>query len=647
MSILRSLRSSEWVQALCIAGASLLLLVLIPAKRAELPVASGTRLVVADFLNETGNPHLGAELKALLELDLCHSTHLRFYPDSTLRHLLGRDANERITPALAAEFCTREGIPALLQPAVRRIGSTFVLSAGLVAVRRGGGFREVPVEFVQASGEGDLLSAVAGLGIRVREQLGESPAALAATRGMAPAWISPNAEATRLFAKALASGRKNDGDGELALLEQAVMLDHGFALAQMYLSARYQMLGRSADAVEHVALAKENARTLPPKDRHGILAAYYTLTHEYAEAMQQWESLARIYPDDWSTHCGLAHTALLMGRMAQGLEESLTAARLDGSQVAAQLELSLAQLFNQNSRGARQAWQRAADLEPDNSDVICMGGMVDLVENNLASALQAFKRVSSNPSGAIRSRGMFLRAQAQIYGGRLQSAVETLRTGIEEDVSRGNLSLAADKRLALSQVYLLLEDRDSALSECRKISSLQGDAARMAGLGAVYARLSCLPEAAELLTQIERLPRSPHSLFHAEVLRGEMELAAKHPERAVQALSRAKEFDATSPLEPLARALVFAGRSDEAAREYRAVCGQKAAMMFPFQRAWFMGTWVRAQYDAGVCLDNLGRRSEAKQYLRSYLWALEGADPSLGTLEPARALLKEPVGGRQ
>ena len=644
MSIWQKLWVSDSARSASLALVMLVFLGLAQPSKPEVSIAQGNRLLVADFINDTGDRDLGPELQEILDIALDRSKHFLLYSQARVQEslrLLGQDPNATITPGLARQICVREGIPAFLQPRISRLGKEFITSAQLVAVKDGT-VRAAMVDMARSKDKGSLLSAIDELGKQVRRTLGENRESLAVTSGPLPPYATTSTEALQLFAKALALNRMKDHEGQLALLEKAVQLDPHFAMAQMRLASQYAHLGQPNRSFEHISLAKEDAENLPPKEKYRILGSYFSMNHHFPEAMQQWQRLAAIYPDDYKAHVEFANTALLMGNSAKAIYEFQAAIRLDDSRADSHMGLCMAQLLNRNTYAARKAWNRAAVLAPENPEVIYTSGLIDLVENNLGSAVRAFQKVASNSSSLIRSLGTLLLGQAQIYGGRFQLALETLRAGIEEDLRRRDMESATDKWLALAQIHLLLGDQAAALSACRQVLSMKRDIIRMGCLGAIFARLGHAAEAQDLLEQIERRPPTPLTRSQAEMLRGELALAAGRTDEAVRSLSKAKELDATGrPLESLARALALAGRWNEAAREYQALTDQKAAMLFPTNRTWFMGTWVRALYDTGLCMEKLGRRLEAQQYFRSYLWVLDGADPSLNSLQEAKALLRK------
>ena len=74
-------------------------------------------VVLADFVNTTGDAVFDGTLKQALAVQLEQSPYLNLLPESRIRealHFMGRAPDERITNDVAREICLREGAKALL-----------------------------------------------------------------------------------------------------------------------------------------------------------------------------------------------------------------------------------------------------------------------------------------------------------------------------------------------------------------------------------------------------------------------------------------------------------------------------------------------------------------------------------------------------
>lgn len=616
--------------------AMILLLCLTGPPKAEFVLAPGQKLLVADIIDDTGRPDLGFEIKQIFHLALEQSAHFAIYPDAKARDALKPifpDPDARITPALAQFLCLREGVPVFLLPHISRLHDSLILSVNLHGVKNK---RTALGGAVRIDDEYEIAAAIEALGRQVREALGENPKSEPMSGSILPFRMAP--ESLALFANALMLQEKNSG-GQLELLKQLVGVEPHCSAAQLQLASIYARLRKPEIAFEHILKAGESLDSLPPKQRYLAMGLSHSLRQQQEEAVKQFHSYAAMYPYDWYAHFKLGESERLAGNYTRALEELQIAIRLDNSHPEPYLSLCMARLDNQDIAGAREAWEHAFYLAPNDAEVIYSKGFLDVIENNLASAIWNFQQISKGAS-PDRSLGNFLIAQAQIYGGRFEAALATLASGIEEDKRDGDVISEAEKRLSRAQIYLLLGNFTAAVGECLRVPDSGKNLITISRLGSIHARSGQLNEARTFLRQLEEMVPDPFVRFHTDLLRGEIKLANHEPDQAVRSFIRAKEYGKT-PLEPLARALIQAKQWKRAEEEYASICEHKALMLFPSNQPWFMGTWVQALFDAGRCAGELNKTSEARQYFRQYLWVLDGADPTLSSLREAKLLLNK------
>src|SRR4029077_11302235 len=88
-------------------------------------------VLLADFVNTTGDAVFDGTLKQALAVQLEQSPYLNIYPESKIRDTLrfmGRSGDERITTDVAREICQRQGIRALLTGSIASLGNHFVVT---------------------------------------------------------------------------------------------------------------------------------------------------------------------------------------------------------------------------------------------------------------------------------------------------------------------------------------------------------------------------------------------------------------------------------------------------------------------------------------------------------------------------------------
>jgi len=97
-------------------------------------------ILLADFVNTTGDSVFDGTLKQALAVQLEQSPYLNVTPESRIREALkfmGRSSDERLTNEVAHEICLREGIKAMLTGSISSLGSHYVIDLNAVNVKSG------------------------------------------------------------------------------------------------------------------------------------------------------------------------------------------------------------------------------------------------------------------------------------------------------------------------------------------------------------------------------------------------------------------------------------------------------------------------------------------------------------------------------
>jgi tetratricopeptide (TPR) repeat protein/tRNA A-37 threonylcarbamoyl transferase component Bud32 len=248
-------------------------------------------IVVADFVSPQGDSTLGSTIAEALRTDLAQSSSLKVLTRASTRdilRLMRRSPDSAVPFDLAREIATREGAKAVLDGGVERIGKGYVVSARLVNALDGNElvtFRET------AASDDQLIEALGKLGRSVRERSGESLRSIQQSSQLERV-TTPSLEALRKYVDgSKAADELGDSDRGLALLQEAVTIDSGFAMAwrkiAVLLNNDQRELARAMAATEtayrHRDRLTEEERDLtegyyytlgPKRDRDKAIAAY-------------------------------------------------------------------------------------------------------------------------------------------------------------------------------------------------------------------------------------------------------------------------------------------------------------------------------------------------------------------------------------
>jgi len=273
-----------------------------------------SRIVLSDFENKTSDPMMAEVVTEALRIDLAQSSIVTVAEPEWVEGVLermARDPDTGLDVALAREVAVREGLPVVIAGEVGALGSSYVISAEIVAAESGeviSGFRET------AKGDDNVVEAVDKLSKRVRERIGESFKTIRSSPPLIDVTTS-SLEALRKFTQAerVIYTEGDDARG-IQLLEEAIALDSTFAAAWGELGTTLNNRGEQrARAIQATTKAYELRDRLPDKERYNTIGVYHlSVTRDREAAIAAYRSMLELYPDDDDA---LHQLALLYGQL--------------------------------------------------------------------------------------------------------------------------------------------------------------------------------------------------------------------------------------------------------------------------------------------------------------------------------------------
>jgi len=131
-------------------------------------------VLLADFVNTTGEPVFDGTLKQALAVQLGQSPFLNIYPEERVREALrfmGRSPDDRVTRDVAREMAQRQGLKAMLAGSISSLGSHYVITLEAINAQSGDAIAR---EQGEADSKEQVLSTLGRVASQLREKLGES-----------------------------------------------------------------------------------------------------------------------------------------------------------------------------------------------------------------------------------------------------------------------------------------------------------------------------------------------------------------------------------------------------------------------------------------------------------------------------------------
>jgi eukaryotic-like serine/threonine-protein kinase len=419
-------------------------------------------ILLADFINTTGDPVFDGTLNQALAVQLEQSPYLNLVPESRIQEALrymGRPAGERITGDVAREICLREGAKAMLTGSIASLGSHYAITVAAVNAQTGDSLAR---EQVEAGGKEQVLKSLDRAASSMRQKLGESLASVQQFATPLEQATTSSLEALQAYSVAHAAHQHFDDESSIPYFKKAVVLDPNFAIAWTELGVASQNMGQTRQALESIKKGFELKDRSSEHEKLYIQAHYYDEvagdSEKIIEIYEQWK---RTYPRESLPWDNLALRYEGLGRPDKSLENASQALRLDPKDNYAYQNLTDAYLSLNRFAEAQAVVDQAAaqNLNPRTTSI----ARYELAF--LRGDQPAQKRIAAEGVGTLDEPFMlFLRGRGLQAQGRIKDSRASFDRAVELCRQHGNPDFAAIAR----SVEATLEAEMGYLAEPRK-----------------------------------------------------------------------------------------------------------------------------------------------------------------------------------
>ena len=441
----RSVSSVKW--RLAVASVVFLLVCgLIPiffARRSHPVLTDKDTLVLADFLNKTGDPVFNDTLRQGLAVELSQSPFLSLISDQRIQHVLRLMAKPPDTPLTietARDVCERTESPIVLDGSISSLGKHYVLLLRAQNCRTG---ELLYVEQAEAARKEDVLSAISQMAGRFRNRAGEALTTITEHSTPLAEATTPSLEAWKSFVEGMKVGVVQGHAVAIPYIKRAIEMDPHFATAQAVLGRDYSALGEMELAREYTRRAFQERDRASDQERFFIDFSYDRLvTGNLEKAMETCELWTRVYPRDVLGHTLYGATAKALGLFEKTLEETKQAVEVDPDNAYAYVHLATVFTYQGNFAEAKMWLQRATDRKLMLPDFPMVRHQIAFLQEDKAEMERA--GIASEHLSEIQDWIWGERAAVLAFSGRLKEARVMSERAVE-------VALAADRRESAAQ----------------------------------------------------------------------------------------------------------------------------------------------------------------------------------------------------
>ena len=254
-------------------------------------------ILLADFVNTTGDPVLDGTLKTALAVQLEQSPFLNLFSDERVRETLRymeRSPDERVTKEIAREICERQGLKALLAGRVSNLGSHYVIRLEAINAHTG---EVIARQQEEAESKEQVLRTLGQAATKLRQKLGELLSSIQKFDAPIEQTTTTSLEALKAYCLASEANVSGHYEESIQHANRAIKLDPNFEKAYQTQSSNYFYLGQSELAIQFATKAFDLRDRVSELERLSISSGYYmSITGELDKATEMLESMRETYP---------------------------------------------------------------------------------------------------------------------------------------------------------------------------------------------------------------------------------------------------------------------------------------------------------------------------------------------------------------
>ena len=502
-------------------------------------------IILADFLNTTGDPVFDSTLKVALAVALEQSPFLKVFSDERAHEnlrLMQRPPGEGISRALAREIAEREQLKAFLAGSIATLGSHYVVSLEAVNAASGDVMAR---EQAEAASKEDVLTALGAAVSRLRRKLGESLPSIQRYDMPLPQATTPSLEALHAYALALEHGRVQYQRLEaIPYLKRAIDLDPDFALAQAQLSGTYANTWQSALAPEWSRRAFALRNRVSERERYVISWRYYRdATQAWDKGLELAQSWTAAYPRESTAFNSLGTAAWFLGQYQQALVPLREAMRLDRTFFAPMLILNGALIALNQFDEARTLLESARAAKVGNIKLVQFAYILAFIENDTAGMTRELDAALARPEWPLASNWQ---PRVSAFGGRIEKAHDEFRRSVAVTASDGTLSELSGLYSTQDAIsHAVVGQCSEARSEVAAATRLSRDNFTLEAAGRALAWCGADADAANVSAELMR--RFPDAILTTRlsvpVIAAATAIRGGRPQRGLELLEPARPYD--------------------------------------------------------------------------------------------------------
>jgi serine/threonine protein kinase/tetratricopeptide (TPR) repeat protein len=584
-------------------------------------------IIVADFVNQTGDPVFESTLNQALAVQLGQSPVLDIIGQ---RHLhqslkyLGKKPDTVITPEIAREIGEREGIKAILTGTISNLGGDYIITLAAQNTATG---EEIASVQTQAPAKDKVLDALNQGASQMRAKLGESLASIQKLNTPFGQATTPSLEAFRAYALGdAAHARGNDIPEAEGHYKRALDLDPKLAMAWARLGVIYLNSGQTGKAMEYFSKAHELSNDVSERER------FYIDGHYYAEVLGDLNKATEIlqvaiqeYPLQIDNYINIGVLYGQQGELDKERDVLLKSLAIQPDDAVALGDLMVSYARAGQPEEAEKYMAQAKKLGLNGTDILVYEMILDAVTGDYAAAQKVLTTGAGRPDQFVlwRTWALFQEQRGQFQESRksYQQAAGFAESIRAKDAQASLLLAAASSGWVVGQC----QDVDGAVKQALALDKSKPTQRNVAISLAVCGQAKAATDAIDALEK--KFPQDTLVQQLGPQYEAIIAINDSQPQKALDLLTRSQGLDLVS-IGPYLRGLAYLQLKDA----QNAIASFKIASLHKLSAS----PYAMSLLGLGRAYALAGDKANAKKSYEAFFAAWKDADPGLPIVAQAK-----------
>ncbi len=543
--IVNEIKQHKKVAAVVAIAVLLGVLALIFVPRSKPKLTDKDTILLADFLNTTGDLDFDKTLKQGLAAQLGQSPFLDIFSEDRVRDtlkLMDLSQDTRVTRDVAKVICARQGIKAMLLGSISRVGANYIVL--IEAINSQTGDTIASEQFV-VTDKDQILKSLGSAASSLREKLGESLSTIKRFDAAIENVTTSKLEALRQYSLGVEQHSKLDYKGAIQFYLRAIDSDPNFAIAHARLANCYNNTNQFAAARDEFTKAYELVDRVSEREKFLIRSSYFGgVTGQWEKQIEELQTWKHTYPRDWEPLNLLANKFTIVGPSTLAVTEGNQAIALNSKDARAYVNVGVAFIEQNRFEEAKDYLRKAQALKPESTNMHARLYQIAFMQNDAATMAEQIDWANAN--GRAPEEALIWQARVAGFLGQLEIA-DQLNDRVIEMVRKSD-----EKKEMVAQVMLMKATRDAMLGSCGRVSQLAREALNLSReqanvVSAATALAACgqaAPAQALLDDLKQRYPLDDLLINNSmPIIRAQLALNSGNATPAIQLLESARKYE--------------------------------------------------------------------------------------------------------